>query len=273
MRAPSKKPASCRVWAFTLLELLVLLGCLALALLVWSPAIARSSNPPTSWQCLNNLRQLGIAWLAYSEDNRGRLVYNPSGPGTTSWTTGWIDFTSNPDNTNTDKLVNHVRYTNSAFLGPYVISPRPFKCPADLSSVVMTGQRKARVRSVSMNSWMGEGSTKFDSSSPGQIYTNLHQFRVGKPANLFVFLEEHPQSINDGWLTIPTSPGTPVIIDFPASYHAGSCTFSFADGRAELHRWGDPRTMPSIDKIISFNVPSPGNVDLQWLRSHCTSTE
>ena len=79
------------------------------------------------------------------------------------------------------------------------------------------------------------------------------------------------KTFNENPNRVISTVGTPTIIDYPASYHNGACTFSFADGHSELHRWRDPRTMPRVDGSFPFNVVSPGNIDMLWLRSHATA--
>ena len=97
------------------------------------------------------------------------------------------------------------------------------------------------------------------------------------PARTFLLIDEHPDSVNDGAFanacTGADQPNTARIIDFPASYHDnGACGISFADGRAEPHKWKDPRTMPpvSYNNELLLNVPSPNNPDVAWLAQNTT---
>ena len=102
--------------AFTLVELVVIIGFVCLGLCLLAPALARTNISGRSLQCLNNLRQLIVTWDMYSQENRGRLVPNfhggdaqggnfpPSlGPG---WVEGWLDWSLSPDNTNVAFLTN-----------------------------------------------------------------------------------------------------------------------------------------------------------------------
>ena len=267
--------------AFTLIELVTVCAVLALGALTLLPALGRSRPDSNPLRCLNNLRQLGNAWVMYAEDNQGKLVYNPDGAGVgrtfdqPSWAGGWLDFTTSPDNTNTALLVDHNRYPFSAFLGPYVRTPAPFKCPADRSTTVIGGQRFARARSLSMNGWVGQKARGWFTSGGFQIYGKTSDITKLTPAGLFVFTEERPDSINDGvFFTQPSYSGPNyTIIDYPAAYHLDACTFSFADGHSEIHRWRDPRTMPVLrpGQLLTFNVSTPGNPDVFWLITHSTS--
>ncbi|HEY5914813.1 MAG TPA: H-X9-DG-CTERM domain-containing protein, partial [Verrucomicrobiae bacterium] len=260
---------------FTLIELAVVLVLVSLIALVLTPALARTRPVNNATQCLNNYRQLGMAWRMYGEDNNGRLAYNHDGgnvgkaPGSENWAGGWMDFSSSSDNTNTALLINHERYPYSAFFGSYLASYRPFKCPADKLTVNIAGQRLPRVRSVSMNSRVGEGGRSWTTPSAYRLYPNLRGVFPPAPAQLFVLLDEHEASINDSVFFV--DPDTQWrLIDFPASYHNGGAGFAFADGHSEIHRWHDGRTMPVLSpgQLLPLNGPMPGSVDIQWLQQH-----
>ena len=134
------------------------------------------------------------------------------------------------DNTNKTKLAE-------GKLGIYVgKNTAIFRCPADQSRGV--GQSQNRVRSVSMNAFVGDpgaGASIF----PGyRQYLKSTDFR--NPSQIFVFLDEHPDSINDGWFVFCTTSGPASRnpwSDLPASYHNRAAGFAFADGHSEIHRW------------------------------------
>ena len=138
-----------------------------------------------------------------------------------------------------------------------------------------------RVRSVSMNSWVGNNSEAWD--APGVVYRKISQMVNPGPSGIWVVLDEREDSINDGWFAVsmagsPTTPGGAlnpaayIIIDFPASYHNGAAGFAFADGHSEIHRWRDPRTMPVLRKgqDTQLRVKSQDNPDVVWLHEHST---
>ncbi len=264
--------------AFTLFELAVVVAVLALLSCVLAPALCRTAPNNGAFQCLNNLRQLSAAWSMYADDNRGRLVPNRDGgaAGLTSadasWVAGWLDFTSSPANTNTAMLVNHDLYRYGAYLGPYVKTPSTFKCPADLSAVMIAGQTMLRARSVSMNGRVGEGSRMWLGSSAFRMYRTTADLSDPSPSRLFIFVDEREDSINDG--VFQSDPDTPFqLVDYPASYHNGAGAFGFADGHGEIHAWRDPRTMPALQpgQLLYLNVNLFGNLDVLWLQQHCTN--
>ena len=128
----------------------------------------------------------------------------------------------------------------------------------------MAGVAKPRVRSISMNNFVGTESRTWNGSSRYALCTNFNQIK--SPAYMFVFLDEREDSINDGWFA--TDPDNRYqLIDYPASYHNNAGSFSFADGHSEIHRWKDRRTMPALQpgQFLPLNVNLPGDVDVLWL--------
>jgi len=149
-------------------------------------------------------------------------------------------------------------------LGPYIKTPLAFKCPADRSTAPMAGGAQPRVRSISMNNFVGTGSRTWNTFSRYALCTRFEQIK--SPGYMFVFLDEREDSINDGCFI--TDPDTRyIIIDYPASYHNNAGGFSFADGHSEIHRWKDSRTMPVLrpGQYLPLNVNLPGDVDVLWL--------
>jgi prepilin-type processing-associated H-X9-DG protein len=259
--------------AFTLLELVVVLFTLSslVALVLVTVGAARPNT--TAIRCMNNHRQLVLAWTMYAEENKGKLACNRDGGNVgkssadAAWVGGWLDYSSSPDNTNASLLVDHVHWPYGAYLGPYVHSPSVFKCPTDPSEVNIAGVRMPRVRSVSMSCYIGQKARAWTSPSRYASYVNITQIQV--PAQIFVLLDENPASINDGcFFSNPDVRWN--IIDYPASYHNGAGSFSFADGHAELHKWKDPRTMPSMGpgELLPLNTILSGNVDIDWMEEH-----
>ena len=174
-----------------------------------------------------------------------------------------MDWNFNPDNIDRTKLTE-------GKLGPYTAkNVGIFHCPADRS--MGFGQTQLRVRSVSMNAFVGN-------PTPGgqgklfagwQQYLKMTDFR--QPTEKFVFLDEHPDSINDGWFVYCTSDGPPELSrwsDLPASYHNGAAGFAFADGHSEIHKWLEPSTKkPNIKGGVSLPLSVPANQqrDIGWI--------
>jgi hypothetical protein len=148
-----------------------------------------------------------------------------------SWANGWEDFAPNyRDNTNILAL------TGTPF-GRYTGNIRIYKCPADIWRAEQRGIDLPRIRSVSMNAYVGNG-TNQDTAPGWRVHRKTSDIVSPSPARLWVFTDEHPDSINDGWLV-----DDPAVIgswgDLPGSYHNAGDEIGFADGHAEYHQWMD----------------------------------
>ena len=268
-------PGSRNSRGFTLVELAVVLGMIGLVALMLAPALARTNAVTKVAQCRNNLKQLTAAWKMYASDNGDRLVASSSGvSGRPTWITGWIDYA--PANTsNWDVNRDIAKSPLWAYIGQ---APALFKCPADQSSVIAVGGRKPRVRSISMSHVFGQGEWLDGPYKPTQTVwrTYAKGADVMLPARTFLFIDEHPASINDGSFanvcTGADQAGTARIIDYPASYHDnGACGISFADGRSEIHKWLGTTIKPPVGTVLNLNVLAGDSwVDVSWLAQNTT---
>jgi type II secretory pathway pseudopilin PulG len=231
--------------AFTLTELLAINAvAVALAATVL-PALTQANGGARQALCAANKRQLGLAWLMYAADNRGVLVHNNGGdaakwnapPTVTSWANGWEDFSPNTlDNTNVMDLIGTGSPLTGTQFGTYVKNINIYKCPCDKYTAPIFGTKMPRLRSVSMNAFVGDA----DESTTGGwvVYHKLTDITAPPPALLWVITDEHPDSINDAWFTVD-----PAAIgfwgDLPGSYHSAGNVMVFADGHAEYHKWMD----------------------------------
>lgn len=262
-----------RVRAFTLIELLATLFAICLLSLLMVRGMAGARDGSQTAQCLSNHRRLITAWQMYAADNRGYLVGNPFGntpaAGYSRWAQGWLDSTTSADNTNTVMLTDD-RY---AYLAKYLNRDAlVYQCPADTyisRAQADRGGWTRRSRSYSMNQALGETASPPSLPSPYKRAIKLQDLSNPGPGNTFVFIEEHPDSINDPTFMLPTDT---TLMDWPSVLHNGGAVVSFADGHVDTHDWEGMAIRPPIGPVkLDFQVSPkapPGDPDIHWVSWH-----
>jgi type II secretory pathway pseudopilin PulG len=271
-----------------MIELLVVVAIIAILAALLLPALAKGKLKAQGLQCMSNHRQLMVAWRMYTEDNADRLLYSSHhylhpelDP--YAWVVGNLNFDPN-NRSNWDPEKDIKKSPIWKYCGN---STAIWRCPADTSSLMVNGERKPRVRSMSMNFWIG-GFAGYDIDSLTQggrewmVFHKMTDMLAKGPAQTFLFMDMREDSIDvgnfatdmTGW---PDRPQDAHFYDLPGNYHDRAGGLSFVDGHSEIKRWKDDRTMPPLTppEVVNANpwwdtFSSPNNPDILWLQERST---
>jgi prepilin-type N-terminal cleavage/methylation domain-containing protein/prepilin-type processing-associated H-X9-DG protein len=217
--------------AFTLIELLVVIAIIAILAALLLPALSQAKSRAWTIACVGNLKQLGIAWHTYADDNGGRLPLNIAGgsPSTLgahdaagSWVLGNAQVDSDPTNLTAGTL--------------YFLTPnyKVYHCPAD-HSAIYNNPGVQRIRSYSIQGYLG---TPDSLPNYPNLPMKIDQIKYDT-SSIFVFLDEVEGGIDDGLFGIVLTGS--IWINMPADRHNRAANLSFCDGHIEKWKWKYPK--------------------------------
>ncbi len=278
---PSSSPTRNRQ-GFTLIELLVVIAIIAILAGMLLPALGKAKTKAQGIKCMSNGRQLMLAWKLYAGDNNDvhvaaqNLAQNPLRR--SNWCEGDVTEYNDANSSNVTFLVRGPLFKYGGN------SLEIYKCPADRSAIgrLKNFRGTPRSRSISMSQVFGNGEwlDRSFNASQRRWRTYAKDSDVVQPANTWVFVDEHPDSINDAaFANAMTGAESPVtrtgqIIDMPASTHNGACGFAFADGHSEIRRWVGSVIKPLTRYVtggVQLNIPAGNSQpDVHWMFNNTT---
>ncbi len=286
---------------FTLIELLVVIAIIAILAAMLLPALANAKKKAQGIQCMNNHRQLALAWRMYCDDASDVVPYASTfsagsrgsansvliGQGATpaddyAWLGIHMDVMSGGNRASWDPTLDMQKRP----LWKYAPNTGIYKCPSDTSQASLNQVVHDRILTMSMNLYVGGfapapgASTQLGTDGGWTWADNYKIFHksssISPPSGIFIFLDMRQDTVNwsnfmsDMHGNSPTDPSQYQWGDLPGSYHNKGGGLSFCDGHAELHKWLDSRTCPALapngTALNTSTLDAKGSQDVAWMQ-------
>jgi prepilin-type N-terminal cleavage/methylation domain-containing protein/prepilin-type processing-associated H-X9-DG protein len=217
---------------FTLVELLVVIGIIALLVSILLPALNKAREDAKRVRCLSNQRQLVMAWQMYASDSKGHIVCSNTPPYPSQPWWYWC------------AAGNTLDCLYNGKLWPYLKNYDVYKCPND---------RIMYTHTYSINGYLaGENGDR--------IFTTG---ALKKAHATFCFIEELDPRGYEINSFMPSHYPQNSWNDIPGNMHMNAGIISFCDGHAIIWPWADPRTYQNPTQGMS----TPNSPDLRQLQA------